>query len=250
MVTSITLRIRALGSKIRAVIRRGAIGLGALAALLVALSASPAPANAQTASPSPTKTPSITSARVTGSLVQGGTLTMRVDALMPGGWRGLHLVEVSVLVNGSVVEHLVYEIEDDKLSVGDQAIARGTGAVAEGAYMRVRGTDAVVTTGGANLSFQADAEMVKSITEDPRFRFTVTDDFGSSDQVTVGLDQPEKAAGTTWGTVATFAMAALFFGVFAGNLFASKRKPPRRPSIYDAVQLRIEHERAAKEKPS
>ena len=133
--TSITLRIRALGSKIRAVIRRGVVGLGALAALLVALSATPAPANAQSATPSPAKTPSITSAQVTGSLVQGGTLTMRVDALMPGGWRGLHLVEVSVLVNGSVVEHLVYDIEDDKLSVGDQDIARGTGAVAEGEYM-------------------------------------------------------------------------------------------------------------------
>jgi len=249
VVTSITLRIRALGSKIRAVIRRGVIGLGALAALLVALSATPAPANAQSATPSPAKTPSITSAQVTGSLVQGGTLTMRVDALMPGGWRGLHLVEVSVLVNGSVVEHLVYDIEDDKLSVGDQDIARGTGAVAEGAYMRIRGTDAVVTTGGANLSFQTDAEMVQTITEDPRFRFSVTDDFGSSDRVTTGLAQPE-GTGTTWGTVATIAVAALFFGVFAGNLFASKRKPPARPSIYDAVQLRIEHERAAKEKPS
>ena len=249
MVTSITLRIRALGSKIRAVIRRGVIGFGAIAALLVALSATPAPANAQSATPSPAKTPSITSAQVTGSLVQGGTLTMRVDALMPGGWRDLDLVEVSVLVNGSAVEHLVYDIENDKLSVGDQDIARGTGAVAEGEYMRILGTDAVVTTGGANLSFQADAEMVKTITEDPRFRFTVTDDFGSSDQTTIGLEQPAKA-GTTWGTVATFAVAALFFGVFAGNLVASKRRPPRRPSIYDAVQLRIEHERAAKEKPS
>lgn len=249
MVTSITLRIRVLGSKIQAVIRRGAIGLGALAALLVALSASSVPANAQSASPSPTKGPSVTSAQVTGSLVQGGTLTMRVDALMPGGWQGLHLVEASVLVNGSVVEHLVFDIENDKLSLSDHDIAVGTGAVAEGDYMRVSGTDVVVTRGGANLSFSVDAEMVKTITEDPRFRFSVTDDFGSSDQVTVGLAEPEQA-GTTWGTVTTFAIAALFFGVFAGNLFASKRRPARRPSIYEAVQLRIEHERATKEKPS
>ena len=78
----------------------------------------------------------------------------------------------------------------------------------------------------------------------------MTDDFGTSDQVTLGLAQPEGEAGTTWGTVATFAVAALFFGVFAGNLVASKRRPPRRPSIYEAVQLRIEHERATKDKPS
>lgn len=230
-------------------IRRGAIGLGALAALLLVLSASPVPANAQSVSPTPAEGPTITDAAVTGSVVQGGTLSIRLDTLMPGGWRGLHLVEVSMLVNGSVVERIAYDIEDDKLSVADQDIARGTGAVAEGEYLRISGTDAVVTTGGANLSFQVDAEMVKSITEDPRFRFNVTDDFGASDHVTAGLAQPEGAS-TTWGTVATFAVAALFFGVFAGNLFASKRRPPRRPSIYEAVQLRIEHERATKEGPS
>jgi hypothetical protein len=231
------------------VIRRGAIGLGALAALLVVWSASSAPANAQSASPSPSRDPSVTSAQVTGSLVQGGVLTFRVDALMPGGWRGLHLVEASMFVNGSVIEHMVYDIEDDKLSLGDQDLAVGTGAVAEGEYIRVNGTDVVVTKGGANLSLRVDAEVVKTITENPRFRFGVTDDFGASDQVTIGLAQPE-AAGTTWGTVATFAVAALFFGVFAGNLFASKRRPPRRPSIYEAVQLRIDHERASREKPS
>lgn len=205
---------------------------------------------AQSVSPSDAPRPSVTSAQVTGSVVQGGTLTMRVDALMPGGWQGLHLVEASVLVNGTVIEHLVFDIEDNKLSLGDQDIAVGTGAVAEGEYLRVSGSDVVVTEGGANLSFRVDAEMVKTITEDPRFRLSVTDDFGTSDQVTLGLAQPEGEAGTTWGTVATFAVAALFFGVFAGNLVASKRRPPRRPSIYEAVQLRIEHERATKDKPS
>lgn len=220
----------------------------ALAGALV-LAWPPSLANGQSVSPSATRRPTVTSGQVTGSLVQGGTLTIRVDALMPGGWQGLHLVEASVLVNGSVIEDMVFDIEDHKLSVGDQDIAVGTGAVAEGEYLRVRGTDVVLTEGGANLSFGVDAEMVKTITEDPRFRLSVTDDFGSSDQVTLGLAEPEND-GTTWGTVATFAVAALFFGVFTGNLFASKRRPPRRPSIYEAVQLRLEHERAAKEKQS
>jgi hypothetical protein len=219
------------------------------AALMLGVAWSSSLALAQSVSPSAAPRPSVTSGQVTGSLVQGGTLTMRVDALMPGGWQGLHLIEASVLVNGSVIEHMVFDIEDNKLSLGDQDIAVGTGAVAEGEYLRVSGTDVVVTEGGANLSFRADAEMVKTITEDPRFRLSVTDDFGTSDQVTLGLAEPEDA-GTTWGTVATFAVAALFFGVFAGNLFASKRRPPRRPSIYEAVQLRIEHERAAQDKPS
>ena len=223
--------------------------MGALtAAMLAAWAASEAsPALAQSASPSPAKGPSVTSPQVTGSIVQGGTLTFRVDALMPGGWQGLHLVETSILLNGSVVEHMAFDIENNKLSVGDQDIAVGTGAVAQGEYLRVRGSDVVVTEGGANLSFRVDAQMVKTITEDPRFRLSVTDDFGDSDRVTVGLAEP-PSAGITWGTVATFAAAALFLGVFVGNLFASKRRPPPRPSIYEAVQLRIEQERAAKEK--
>jgi hypothetical protein len=218
----------------------------ALAGALV-LAWPPSLAIGQSVSPGATPRPTVTSGQVTGSLVQGGTLTIRVDALMPGGWQGLHLVEASVLVNGSVIEHMVFDIEDHKLSLGDQDIAVGTGAVAEGEYLRVRGTEVILTEGGANLSFVVDAEMVKTITEDPRFRLSVTDDFGSSDQMTLGLAEPESD-GTTWGTVATFAVAALFFGVFAGNLFASKRRRPRRPSIYEAVQLRLEHERAVKER--
>ena len=203
---------------------------------------------AQSVSPGAQR-PTVTGGQVTGSIVQGGTLTIRVDAQMPGGWRGLHLVEVSVIAGGSAIEHIVYDIEDDKLSLGDQDIAVGTGAVAEGEYLRVSGSDVAVTKGGADLSFRVEADVTKTITEEPRFRLGVTNDFGFSDSITLRLNEPEGAR-TTWGTVVTFAVAALFVGVFVGNLFASKRRPPPRPSIYQAVQLRIDHERAAKEKPS
>jgi hypothetical protein len=231
----------------RSVIRRAGPGACLVSILLLWLVWSPPWALGQSVSPS-ARGPSVTSGEVTGSLVQGGTLTIRVEALMPGGWRGLHLVEASVLVGGSVIEHMVFDIEDDKLSIGDQNIAVGTGAVAEGEYLRVNGTDVVAPRRGANLSFRVEAQVVKTITGEPRFRLSVTDDFGTSDAWTVQLAGSE-GSGITWGTVATFVLAALFAGVFFGNLFASKRRPPPRASVYEAVQMRLERERAAKEGP-
>jgi hypothetical protein len=40
--------------------------------------------------------------------------------------------------------------------------------------------------------------------------------------------------------------AALFAGGFVGNLFASKRRLPARSSVYDAVERRLETDRAGK----
>lgn len=204
---------------------------------------SPIGALAQSVTPTPAPGPSVTSGQVTGSLVQGGTLSIRIEALMPGGWEGLHLVEVSVVAGGSMLDHIVFDIENNKLTIGDQSIAVGTGGVAEGTYLRASGADVVVTTGGGNLSFRIAANLVRTITEEPRFRLSVTDDFGASDQVTLKLAGPEGGGGITWGTVAAFVAAALFAGGFFGNLFASRRRPPPRLSVYEAVQARLERER-------
>jgi hypothetical protein len=40
--------------------------------------------------------------------------------------------------------------------------------------------------------------------------------------------------------------AALFIGGFIGNLVASKRRVPTRPSVYATVQRRLEMERASR----
>lgn len=170
---------------------------------------------------------------------------MRLEALMPGGWEGLHLVEISMTAGGSELERIEFDIENNKLTIGDQSIAVGTGGVAEGTYLRASGADVIVTTGGGNLSFRIDANVVKTVTIEPRFRLGVTDDFGASDEVALKLTEPE-APGLALGTVVTFVAAALFAGAFLGNLFASKRRPPPRPSVYEAVQARIERERVAK----
>jgi hypothetical protein len=76
------------------------------------------------------------------------------------------------------------------------------------------------------------------------FELSVVDDLGASDEVSRSLAEPE-AGGITWEDLIALVAAALFVGGLIGNLFASKRRPPARPSVYETVRQRLERERAA-----
>ena len=227
----------------RPVIPRFALGARLIVAALMAMLVSAGPAAAQSASPSSSRGPGV-AGQVTGALVTGSRLTIRVDATMPGGWQALHLVEMAVVSGEGELERLRFDIEDNKLTLGEQDIVVGTGAVASGEYLRVSGAEVVVTTGGANLSFEVDAHVVEAIPEGARFELSVADDLGASDQVSRSLAEP-KSGGITWEIVIALIAAALFLGGLIGNLFASKRRPPVRPSVYETVRQRLERERAA-----
>ena len=211
---------------------------------MVVLALSGRGASAQSSSPSPERGPSV-SGQVTGALSVGSRLVIRVDATMPGGYQALHLVEVSIVSGNRVLEPLRFDIEDNKLTVGEQeSLIVGTGAVATGDYLRVSGADVVLTTGGAHLSFEVDAKVIRAIPEDARFTLGVVDDFGASDEVMRDLAEP-ASPGITWEMVIALIAAALFLGGLIGNLFASKRRPEARPSVYETVRQRLERERAA-----
>lgn len=210
----------------------------AAAAAVVALA--PAAWGQTTGSPTPVPT---VDGEVSGDLQRGGELTIRVDAVMPGGWDALHLVEAVVVVDGREVERLTYDIEDIKLAVGDQELVVGTGGVATGNHLRVRGSRVVVTTGAGNLAFTATAEVLRTISPGARFELSVTGDRGETASVTRRIAQPEPE-GLTWGTVVAAIVLALFAGAFVGNLYASRRRPPPRLSVYGTIQRRLEAERA------
>lgn len=191
---------------------------------------------------SPTAAPSVRG-EVSGALEAGASLTIHVDAVMPGGWEALHLVEAVVLSDGREVERLAYDIEDTKLDVGGQEIVVGTGAVATGDLLRVRGSQVVVTTGAGNLSFTVTAEVVRAIPDDARFELSVTGDRGEEASVTRRLVEPGSER-ITWGTVIAAIVLALFAGGFVGNLYASSRRPPPRLSVYGSIQRRLDAERS------
>lgn len=222
-------------------IRRGSIGLGTLAALLVAVSASSAPANAQSASPSPSKGPTV-DGEISGSLARGSTLSIRVDATMPGGWQGLHLVDVVIRSGSRTLEELVYDIEDNKLTIAGQSVITGTGGVGTGEYLRVSGADVILTTGGGNLSLQINADVIEAIPDGARFDMGVIGDTGDTAMATESLAEPESG-GITWETVIAAILIALLAGGVIGNLFASKRRPTARLSLYGTIDQRLRAER-------
>jgi hypothetical protein len=230
----------------RSVNRRRALGAQLLVAALVVVLAE-GPASAQSPTPTPTRGPSA-NGEVTGALAAGSTLTIRIDGTMPGGWEALHLIEATITSGNLKLDRLRFDIEDNKLTVGDQDLIVGTGATATSEYLRVNGADVIVTTGGANITFEVDAKVVKTIPGDARFVLGVVDDFGGSAEVTRSLAAPE-GGGITWETVIAAILIALLAGGVVGNLFASKRRPPARLSLYGTIDQRLRAERESASDP-
>ena len=119
----------------------------------------------------------------------------------------------------------------------------GTGARASGTYLQLGGDGVTVTTGGAHLILRVRTTVVRAIPASARFRLTATDDFGQSASVARAIAKPVATGGFAWGEMAAFVAIALFAGGFLGNLVASKRRPPARPSVYAAIQRRMQEER-------
>ena len=181
-----------------------------------------------------------------GELAEGARLVLRLDAADVGGWRGLHRLDLSLLTGGRAVDTIAYDVERQKLIIGEQEVFAGSGGLVTGSYLRVSGAQVVVTTGGANLSLAATAAVLRSIPSDARFRFSATDDAGLTSSVTRPLEAGNGGGGVSWGTVIATVCVALLGGAFLGNLFASSRRPPPRLSLYSSIQRRIDEERRAK----
>ena len=206
------------------------------------VSAAPTPSPGSAPSPSPFGAPTV-EGEVTGGRQPGRELEIRIDAAVPGGWDRLHLVEATLIVDGEPVDALVYDIEDAKASLGELSVAAGTGATARGEYLEIAGSRLALTTGGANLSLVVDAEVVSAIPDGARFELGVVGDRGETVSVTRSLEAPPQDTGPTWASVITAILVALLAGGFVGNLFASRRRPPVRPSVYATIERRLETDR-------
>jgi hypothetical protein len=204
-----------------------------------ALAGAGVPARAQ--SPSGAPSPSV-EGEVSGGLEPGGVLSIRADVTMPGGWQGLHLVEVAVFSGGRELEHLAYEVESSRLEIGSSRLLVGTGSEGSGTFLRVRGPRVVVTTGGPYLSITIDADVLRTVPAGARFRLSATSDTGATAEVMRTIAAPADEGGFGWDVVFAAIAGALLVGAFAGNLVASRRRPPPRLSVYGAIQRRLDAE--------
>ena len=213
-----------------------AIALGTLTLLVLVPAVG---ASAQTTTPKVNGT-------VAGGFSVGDRLTIRVDALLVGGggFRRVRAVQVAVVSGGSDIETISFDRVDNLISVGDHEVAVGTGAVATGTYLRVSGANVILTTRGANLSFTVIANVVKELPSTTRFRLGVQEASGRVTSVVRDLNVGVQK-GLTWGPVVAAVIAALLAGGLVGNLFASRRRPAPRLSVYGTIQRRLAEERQA-----
>lgn len=231
----------------------GRMRRGLLPALLAAVATTgmlgPVAARAESASPSAGPTVTVTGS-VGGSLAQGHKLVVRISAADPAGWRALQQLEVTLVVNGADVDHIVYELENQSLTVGTESLVVGTGDQANGSYLHVSGPNVFVTTGGPRLELTLTIDVLRTIPAGAKFRLSASDFSEHVATVTKSFAAPKTSSGFGWGTVFTYVVLALVAGGFVGNLFASKRRPAARPSVYSAIQRRIEQGSEPAEKGS
>lgn len=232
--------MRKLGSRsMRLVLGVVVLGAAALAAVGPAMARS----SAETASPGAAAVLEVRG-EVEGSTEVGGRLSMRVDATMAGGWRAIHVAEFRILEGGRELDRVALDVDNNRLIVLGRYVLVGTEAVAVGAYVRVPASQVVITTGGEHLSVVVTAEVLRAIPDTASFRLSATDDTGVTESVVRSLSAPGPE-GIGWGTVLAVVVAAVFAGAFAGNLIASRRRPPPRLSVYGSIQRRIDDERSS-----
>jgi hypothetical protein len=196
-----------------------------------------AEAHAQSASPSPSPMVSLTGS-IGGSLSKGHELVVHVSAVDRAGWRSLDRLEITLVVNGTETDRIVYELENQSLALGTESLVVGTGDEASGTHLRVSGSKVFVTTGGPRLELTVTADVLRTIPADARFQLTASDFSDNVASVTRSFVAAKAASGLTWGSVLAYVVLALLAGGFVGNLFASKRRRPRL-SVDGTIQRRI-----------
>ena len=216
----------------RSVIRRRALGAQLLvAALSVALGPGGprlGPQSRPFAEPNARSRASI--GEVTGALASGLDPHHPCRRTMPGGWEALHLLEVAITSgNRGPRSDPRFDIEDNKLTVGDQDLIVGTGAIATGEYLRVRRRR-------RHRDHRRRQPLLRGRCDggedDPRGRTVRSSASWTTSATSAEARRPlvaPESGGITWGTViAADPDRAPGRRRRSGNLFASKRRPPPR----------------------
>lgn len=183
---------------------------------------------------------------VTGNLQRGGRAVFTLRATVPGGWRNLHQLKVSMLLHGILQGETTYTEELDAISVrGSQLVRIGTPQVLQGSFFEISGLDVTTSTGGDVFRLTYRAQVKQNIPDGTEFRLTAIDDSGNQRSIVRRINVPqEEARGFGWGALILAVAAALFVGGFVGNTFASHRRVQPKPSIYQILERRLEEDRA------
>ena len=218
--------------------------LGRVACLALAVAMASAPGDAHAAAAAKVQA----SGSVTGDLKAGNVLAVDLKLTHSGGWQNFQQVEVALRIHGRALDQLVFDSRDLSLSIiGDGAPASLTEpAKLHGPFFSVNTAAVALIASKQDLELKIPVRLLIDPPPGARLYYS----YAANGVPTVGfkpLTPPVEATkGFSWGTLGLAIAVALFAGGFVGNLFSSRRRVPQRPSIYAAVQRRLEEERAKK----
>ena len=219
---------------------RGIKPVGVLVGAFLALAAS--------GIPSTTASPLSATGSVTGALAAGETVHVSLAVQHTDGWQQISEVEVDLTLRGRPLEQLVIDPTNDSVVLVGVAgpVALGQPARFVGSYFRVDPATIGLTAKGQRLTLAIPIDIRAA--PPPGARLTLqARGFDVTRTRPLALTAPvNDRSGFSWGTLGVAVAAALFLGGVVGGTFASRRRPPQRPSVYAAVRRRLDEERASR----
>ena len=190
--------------------------------------------------------PLTASGTVVGELKQGQTARVRLVVRHTDGWQQVSDVEVNLVLRGLTLERMVFDPTHVSATIEGQAGPAGFGSpeVLRGTFFSLNAASIGIAAQGDQATITFPLQIVATPPASARLFYSA---HGLDDSVRAPrpLTPPiETDSGFSWGTLAVAAVAALFVGSYLGSTFASRRRPPPRPSVYATVQRRLEEEKS------
>jgi hypothetical protein len=197
---------------------------------------------ARAAPPAPKLTGSGT---VDGDLISGTLLTVKLRVAHTQGWQHIQVIDVDLTLHDSVLDQLQITPTTTSLSIlgGSSPGSLGQAAHLTGAYFDVNPAKVTLIAQGRQLRMTIPIRLRTVPPAGARLAF----DASAVPVAQLGPKALTKPVGSnsgfSWATLGLAIAVALFAGGFFGNVFASRRRPARGPSIYASVQRRLEQEK-------
>jgi hypothetical protein len=184
----------------------------------------------------------------TGRLAEGQTVDIRIEVHHAEGWQQVSEIELDLALRGKPLEQLVIDPTHDSVVLKGEAGPAALGQPSQfvGPYFRLDPATIALAAKGKRLTLSFPVTIVAAPPPDAKLTLQVRG-FDLSKAGPIALTAPvETESGFSWGTLALAATAALFLGGVIGGTFASRRRPPSKPSVYAAVRRRIDEERVVR----
>jgi hypothetical protein len=182
---------------------------------------------------------------VTGPLQAGSVLTVTLQVQHTGGWQKIQTVQVQLELRGQQLDEFTFDPVGLSVDIagGGPAIPLGQIATIEGLYFSVNVASINISAHGKAIGLTVPLKLRAAPPTGARLTYSA-DGLEVPDLAPRALTPPVKGdSGFSWGTLGAAIAAALFAGSLIGGTFSSHRRAPQRPSVYAAVQRRIQEER-------